>query len=174
MKNIEADRLSELMDAIYYQPCASVVHFCENDPLLSTKLALYCEAKEYHYQLNTPHADFAAQIKENLAAIPNASAFRMPLERPKFRIGGKEYDYALITLPLQKDKRLPFLRKVHEIMRNHGKIVIFFEKGNKTEQTDWTANLEKALFVATSTIEDMFEHYDIILSTKMHGWGEAR
>ena len=174
MKKIETERLCELMDAIYYQPCASLVHFCDSDPLLCTDLAHYCETKGYHYQLNTPDADFAIQLKEELADIPIAKAFKMPLERPKFRMGGKEYDYAVITLSLKENERLLFLKKVHEIMRGHGKIIIFIEKESKSEQTNWTADLEKALFVATSTIEGMFEHHDIILSTKMHGWGEAR
>ena len=174
MKKIEAQKLKKLMDDIYYRPFANVVHFSDEDIGLSTELAHYCTQKEYSYQLNTPDEAFAAEAKAAFGELPSAKAFKMPLSRPKFRIAGKEYEYFILTLEIDASERTLFLRKAHDIIRSHGKIVIFIPKGDRTLQDQWIADLEETLFVATSVLEGIFDHYDIILSTKMHGWGEAR
>jgi hypothetical protein len=31
--------------------------------------------------------------------------------------------------------------------------------------------LEENNYVASNTIDDLFEHYDLLISKKMHGWG---
>ena len=174
MKKIEADKLKQLMDDIYYRPFANVVHFSQTDLELCQTLAQYCAEKEYSYQLNTPDQHFHASAKTCFEKIPAAKAFKMPLSRPKFRIAGKEYEYFILTLPLEESERISFLRKAHEIIRSHGKIVIFIPKNDRSLQDRWIADLEETLFVATSVLSGIFDHYDIILSTKMHGWGESR
>ncbi len=172
MKNIESERLLQLMDEIYYRPFANVVHFTDHDIELCTHLSDYCEAKEYTYQLNTPDQYFFETAKEEFADSPVAKVYKMPLSRPKFRIVGKEYEYFVLSLDIAEDHRISFLKKAHEIIRSHGKIVIFISKNDRTLQDQWIADLEETLFVATSVIDDIFDHFDVILSTKMHGWGE--
>jgi len=174
MENIEPEKLIELMDALYYQPCAHMVHFAQNDRSLCSALAEYCETNAFHYQLNTPDENFFEAAKMSLSSNACARVTKMPLSRPKFHIGGKEYDYAIVTLPIEPPQRLAFLRKVHEIMRGHAKIVLFAPHRDLVAKQQWIEDLETALFVATSTIEEMFEHHTVILSTKMHGWGESR
>jgi hypothetical protein len=174
MKKIEADRLRQLMDDIYYRPFANVVHFSNDDLELSDALAQYCQKKEYAYQLNTPDQSFYEAAKKQFENNPAAKAFKMPLSRPKFRIAGKEYEYFILTLPIDENERITFLRKAHNIIRSHGKIVIFIPQNDRTLQDRWIADLEETLFVATSVLDGIFTHYDVILSTKMHGWGESR
>ncbi len=31
--------------------------------------------------------------------------------------------------------------------------------------------LEEHYYVASNTIDDLFENYDVLISKKMHGWG---
>jgi hypothetical protein len=54
---------------------------------------------------------------------------------------------------------------------NSGNIILFIEKNNLKDRHEWTQLLEDNYFVATNTIDDMFEYYDIVISKKMHGWG---
>jgi hypothetical protein len=168
MRNIDAARVLQLMDELYYRPYANVVHFTDGDLPLCRALAHYCEQKEYTYQLNTPAQDFFAEVKTALSA----KVFHMPLERPKFRMAGKEYEYFILTLAIDPQQRISFLRKAHEVIRSHGKIVIFLPKSEHALQDAWVADLEETLFVATSILDDIFEDCDVILSTKMHGWGD--
>lgn len=169
---IDRQKLYELMDAIYYQPFAHLVHFGDHNPQLSLDLATYCEAHEYHYQLNSPSKVFVETMREQLASIANAKAFTMPIDRPKYLIGGKLYDYAILTLEVAKPQRLAFLKKLHAILRGHAKVVIFVPVEDRHEREAIIDALEEALYVATSTIEDICEGYDVILSNKMHGWGD--
>jgi len=173
MRNIESARLLQLMDELYYRPFANVVHFTDSDLSLCESLARYCEEKEYTYQLNTPQKSFFETAKPLLQErTPAAKVFMMPLQRPKFRMAGKEYEYFILTLDIPQEERISFLRKAHDIIRSHGKIVIFLPKGDRDLQDAWIADLEETLFVATSVLDDLFETHDIVLSTKMHGWGD--
>jgi len=172
MKSIETERLLQLMDELYYRPLANVVHFTDSDTQLCKRLAHYCCDKEYSYQVNTPDRAFFEETQKILQETPEAKCFHMPLQRPKFRIAGKEYEYFILTLPLAEEIRLTFLRKAHEIIRSHGKIVIFLPKGDRALKDAWISDLETTLFVATSILDDLFDTYDVILSTKMHGWGD--
>ena len=36
---------------------------------------------------------------------------------------------------------------------------------------EWLAILEEQYYVSTNIIDDMFEEYDVIVSRRMHGWG---
>jgi len=98
MENIEHDKLIELLDAIYYQPCAQFVHFAQNNLPLLHALANYCDTREFEYQLNTPNQSFLEEAKQALSCFSSAKAFKMPLERPKYLIVGKEYDYVVSHL----------------------------------------------------------------------------
>jgi hypothetical protein len=170
MKKIEPKKLIALMEAIYYQPCAQIVHFAQSDLSLLSALADYCDTKEFGYQLNTPDQSFFEEAKQLLSPLSSAKLFKMPITRPKFRIAGKEYDYLILTLPIDGSNRLSFLKKAHEILRNHGKIVIFLPKSEAATQQHWITDLETSLYVATSVIDDMFANHIVILSNKMHGW----
>jgi hypothetical protein len=170
MKQIEHEALITLMKAIYYQPCADIVHFSQNDLALCTALASYCADNDFGYCLYTPLSSFWENAKRSLSSFSSAKAFKMPLERPRFLIGGKTFDYLVVTMPLKPSQRLAFLQKAHAILRNHGKIVLFLPKDDVPSQQACIQDLETAYFVATSIIEGMFEHYEVILSNKMHGW----
>ncbi|MCF6207296.1 MAG: hypothetical protein L3J47_10465 [Sulfurovum sp.] len=172
MKITEHDRLLQLMDELYYRPYANVVHFADDDLPLCEALAHYCVQKEYSYQLNTPDTDFFQKAQPIMGEIPAAKVFKMPLERPKFRMAGKEYEYFILTLDIDPQERIGFLKKAHDVIRSHGKIVIFLPKGDRALIDAWIADLEETLFVATSLLDDVFEAHDVILSVKMHGWGE--
>jgi hypothetical protein len=67
--------------------------------------------------------------------------------------------------------RSDFLKKTHSIIKNAGMILIFLPKEERTQYYEWTALLEEHYYVASSIIDDLFEHYDVIISKKMHGWG---
>jgi hypothetical protein len=61
---------------------------------------------------------------------------------------------------------------VHEILRNSGNILLFVPNRNVEERYRWDTLLEENYYVATNTIDDLFTEYDVIISKKMHGWGD--
>lgn len=85
---------------------------------------------------------------------------------------GKQYDFMFVSANIDLSSRDDFLKKAHGIILNAGNIIIFVEKNNYDERYKWVELLEETYFVATNTIDDLFENYDIIISKKMHGWGD--
>ena len=94
------------------------------------------------------------------------------LARPSYMIQAREYNFLFLTATIKEEIRDDFLKKVHKIIRSAGSIVIFIEKKGYVQQDSWVAALEEKLFVSTSIIHDMFKEYDVIISKKMHGWGD--
>ncbi len=170
MKEIDFNAVAMLFDSFHYAHAVRLVHFCDSDATLCAAIADYCKEHDFEYQLNTPSKTFLDEVKR----IVDAPAFWVPLERPKYKIGGKEHDYLLLTMPIDPLQRKDFLRRAHEIIRSHGKIVILLPKSERAEHQTWIKLLEETLYVATSLIDDLDAHHDAILSTKMHGWGERR
>ncbi|OQX77936.1 MAG: hypothetical protein B6D54_00785 [Epsilonproteobacteria bacterium 4484_65] len=37
---------------------------------------------------------------------------------------------------------------------------------------EWRDILTEQYYVSTNIIDDLFEHYDVIVSKRMHGWGD--
>ena len=87
-------------------------------------------------------------------------------------IQAREYNFLFVTNLVEEEKRLEFLKKVHKIIRSAGSIIVFIPKEGYAQRDSWVASLEENLFVSTSIIDDMFENYDVIISRKMHGWGD--
>jgi hypothetical protein len=84
---------------------------------------------------------------------------------------GKQYDFLFVSIDIKEEMRSDFLKKAHNIISNAGNIIIFVSKKNKEECYSWITLLEEHNYVATSTIDDLFENHNIIISKKMHGWG---
>jgi len=131
----------------------------------------YCQKRDYQYQINVLENAFYEQISEKFKKTDTTQVKNFPLERKSYMIQGKQYDFIFVTATINNDIRADFLKKVHHVMRNAGNIIIFISKGDLSERDNWITLLEEENYVATNTIDDLFEYYDIIISKKMHGWG---
>ena len=127
--------------------------------------------KEYQYQLNCVGDDFYANITKKYANSEFIKIKNIPLQRRSYMMQGKQYDYLFVSNNIEGEDKNEFLKKVHKIILNSGNIILFIEKNNLKDRHEWTQLLEDNYFVATNTIDDMFEYYDIVISKKMHGWG---
>ncbi|MDM5272563.1 hypothetical protein PGH07_10290 [Sulfurovum sp. zt1-1] len=172
MKQIELDKLQKLLQIIGPYPSTSVVHFSDNNLELSQCIYDYCHAKSYHYQINATDKAFCDQLQQKFDGKEGIRIIDFSLRRPKYLIQGKHYEFLFVTLDLPVDQRDDFLHKAHEILRNSGNILLFVPHGGDEERYSWERLLEKNYYVATNTIDDLFEHYDVIISKKMHGWGD--
>ena len=162
--------IEELLESFHYRKNAHIGHFSDNDEELSLFLSRYCYEKEYLYQINSPSKEFAENIKQKLSSDKHARSFYLPLQRPRYRMGAKEFDYLLITIQMQSSNRLVFLKKCYELVRSQGKIVIFLSKTQSNEYTKWYEDLEESLYVAISRIDDLLDDQILIIATKMHGY----
>jgi len=171
MKNIDKVQLKTLIDIIGSLPSLQIAHFTNEEDSLSDMLNEYCHERGYLYQINTSDRSFAEGVSEKLRDTETTQVKFFPLERNAYMIQGRQYDFLFVSIEIEDALKGDFLKKVHKIMRNAGNIIIFIPKGDRKTRYSWTALLEEHYFVATSTINDLFENYDVVISKKMHGWG---
>jgi len=171
MKNLEKDKLETLLNIMGDNPFQQIVHFSHGGETLVDMLHYYCEPKSYQYEINVVDSTFYEICKKKFKNSETTIVRHFSLERKSYMIQAKQYNFAFISINVQDNFKEDFLRRVHRIILNAGNILIFIPKGNISERYRWIELLEETNYVATSTIDDLFEHYDIIISKKMHGWG---
>ncbi|MFT7880757.1 MAG: hypothetical protein ABXS91_10235 [Sulfurimonas sp.] len=172
MKHIELDRLKKLLEIVGPYPATSVVHFSDENLELSETIYDFCHAKSYSYQVNATEKGFCEALQEKFEGKEGIRIIDFSLQRPKYLIQGKTYEYLFVTMEIPEAQRDDFLRKAHEIIRNSGNILLFVPHGSAQARQKWEKMLEENYYVATNTIDDLFEAYDVIISKKMHGWGD--
>ena len=173
MKNLEKDKLETLLQIIGTNPSLRIAHFTEGEDGLTKALHDYCEAEEYEYQINCTDDDSVEMLLEKYKENRQTQVRALPLERNSYMKQAKQYDFVFITSEVDETLRDDFLKRVHRIILNAGNVILFINKENREEKYQWVALLEENNYVATSTIDDLFEYYDIIISKKMHGWGSS-
>lgn len=172
MKPIELEKLNTLLEIIGPYPSTSVVHFCDENLELAKTIYEYCHKKSYSYQINATDKAFFVTLDGYFGGHEGIRIFDFSLNRPRYLLQGKTYEYLFVTLHIPESQRDTFLQKAHEILRNAGNILLFVPTMTDKERYAWERLLEKNYYVATNTINDLFEHYDLIISKKMHGWGD--
>ena len=171
MKNIEKDKLEKLLEIIADAPALRIAHFSESGEIMTEILSDFCQKKGYEYQINCTNSSFFETISDKFKDINAVKPIKFTLERPRYMTQGKIYEYLFVTTDIKEEMRSDFLKKAHGIIKNAGNIIIFLPKGSYEERYDWIALLEEHYYVASNTIDDLFENYDVLISKKMHGWG---
>jgi len=173
MKNLEKDKLETLLQIIGTNPSLRIAHFTEGEDGLTEALHDYCEAEGYEYQINCTDDSSTAMLSQKYNESSETEVRALPLERNSYMKQAKQYDFVFVTSEVEERLRADFLKKVHRIILNAGNLILFIDKQNRQEKYQWIALLEENNYVATSTIDDLFEHYEIVISKKMHGWGSS-
>lgn len=172
MKNLEKDKLKTLLDIIGTNPSVRLAHFTDDGEILVDMLHEYCHPKEYLYQINCTNYSFYEESIDKFKDFETTIVRDFSLERKSYMIQGKQYDFIFITTVIEEEFREEFLKRVYRIILNAGNILIFIPKGDYAQRYNWVEILEETYYVATNTIDDLFEHYDVLISKKMHGWGD--
>ena len=171
MINLEKIGIEKLLAIVPPHPAIRIAHFSNNDTLLSSVLGNFCQEKEYELLIHcvgNKHFDF---ISKDYDSVDSVSVVNFSLDRPRYMMQGKQYDFVFVTLSDDVEDIGSFLKKVHGIIKNAGNIILFMEKDNASKRHHWIQRLEENYYVASSTIDDLFKGCDVVISKKMHGWG---
>ncbi len=171
MKKIEEDKLIALLGIIPSSPALRIVHFSNSGEQLVKTISDFSIKNDYEYQINCTSKMYYETIHNYYKTNQHIKPIYFTLERPSYMIQGKVYDFLFVTIPLEAVQRKSFLKKTHTIIKNAGNILIFLPKGDYEERYHWLELLEETNYVASNTIDDLFENYDVLISKKMHGWG---
>jgi len=174
MKNLEKEQLETLLEIIgaNFMPSLQIGHFSEGGDMIIAMIKEYCEKKEYDYHLHCTNREFYEVMSQKFKEQKGIVVQNFPLQRRSYLIQAREYNFLFVTTVIDEESRESFLQRSHKIIRTAGNIILFVPKKDYKERDNWTALLEEQLYVSTSVLDDMFDHYDVIISRKMHGWGE--
>ena len=168
---MERTKLEQLLQIIPDYPMIRIAHFADSGEEMTEVLADFCQQKGYEYQINCTDADFYEKVSETYRDSDSVKAVKFTLERPRYMIQGKLYDFVFVTAEISEDIREDFVKRCHPVIKNAGNILIFLPRGDHAVRYEWMRLLEEHYYVASNTIDDMFEDYDVLISKKMHGWG---
>jgi len=171
MKPIEKHAFEQLLGIVPNHPSVRIGHFCDSGDAMQRMLADFCEARGYEYRINAVEKSYAESLQETFGNLPHVKLNYFALKRPNYAVQGKLYDYLFITADIDEAMREDFLKKAHPAIKNGGNIIFLLPKGDLALHDEWSALLEEHYYVATNVIDDLFEHYDVLISRKMHGWG---
>ena len=169
MKNLE--KLKILLSIIKDNPSLDIAHFTDQDNLLVKLLDEFCTQKSYRYQLNL----LDNSIEESMSQKYKFSTTKVKmfhLQRKSYLIQAKQYDFVFVTATIDLDIESDFLKRIYQIIRNAGNLIIFIKKEDYMIRYRWIELLEEHNYVATSTIDNLCNDYDIVITKKMHGWGK--
>jgi len=167
---LEEEKIDQLLGIVNLYPSIAIAHFSEGSDLLSEKIYQLCKTHDYEYRLNCTTEVCYKKASDKYASSDLIKIKHFDLNRPRYMIQAKSYDYLFVSSSIPDGEKASFLRKSYAIIKNAGLIIIFVPKKNLSEQYLWTELLQEHNFVATNTI-DIFTEYDVIISKKMHGWG---
>jgi len=173
MKNLEEDNLKILLDIMGTTPSHQIAHFTESGEQLIDEINRYCIEQNYRYQVHCTESKFYEKVKEKYQDSNMVNVMNFALQRRVYKIQAREYNFLFVSSIIAPEIRNDFLKKSYQIIRSAGNIIIFVPKKDYDERDNWVALLEENLYVSTGIIDDLFEHYDIIISKRMHGWGDA-
>ena len=171
MKRLEEDKLKQLLEIIEDSPASRIAQFGDGDEGITKILYEFCQKNEYQYQLNSTDDDFYNRVIKLYEGKPLINITNFHLKRANYRLQGKEYEYLFVTSKIEDSDIEEFFKKSYPIIKHAGNIIIFIEKGDYEKKYRYIELLEKNNFVATNTIDDLFEDFIVIISKRMHGWG---
>jgi len=171
MKNLEKEKLKTLLSIIKENPSLDIAHFTDQDNLLVELLNNYCIEKDYGYQLNLLDNSLEEPMSKKYKSS-STSVRQFHLQRKSYLIQAKQYDFVFLTATIDLDIESDFLKRLHQVIRNAGNLIVFIKKEEYTLRYRWIELLEEHNYVATNTIDNLCNDYDIVITKKMHGWGK--
>jgi len=171
MKNLEPEAVDQLLQIIQEKPGQRLIHFSEGSHLITKKLSALAQRYESIYTLNCCEPVCYEKAVTKYGDLPHMHIVHFNLARPRYKIQGIEYDYLISTLDFKERDKKAFLAKCYPIIRTAGNIIIIIPNSSYAERDEWLAILEEQYYTSTNIMDDIFESYDVIVSKRMHGWG---
>ena len=171
METIGKEPFEQLLTIIPDHPMVRLLHFADSGIDMPRMLSNFSIEKNYEYQLHCTDQAYFTYIQKHLETNSLIKARHFALTRPRYMQQGKLYDFVFVTAKIPAELQEAFLQRLHPIIKNGGNIMLFLPKGDHTQRFEWMRLLEENYYVASNTIDDLFKHYDLLISKKMHGWG---
>lgn len=166
MKTLEQDKVEQLLQIIQNKPGHRIIHFSEGSHVLTKTLSKLCRKYDHQYYLFCEKDVFYDKSITKYAGQPHMHISRSVLRHPNDMIQGTKYDYFISTLHINQEDKTTFLKKYSPFIRTGGSIIIFIPSSGNREHEKWRTVLEKKDYGSIHIRNDLFEHYDVIVSKR--------
>lgn len=169
MKNLEQDKVEQLLHIIRDKPGQRIVHFSDGSHILTRSLSKWCKQHHSHYYLYSTKSAFYDKSVTKYANQSHTHIVKFNLNRPTYMIQDIQYDYLIATVDLTQEDKALFLEKCYPIIKIGGSIIVLIPKSTYVQRDEWRDILTVQYYVSTNIIDDLFEEYDVIVAKRMHG-----
>jgi hypothetical protein len=169
MKPLEADKVEQLLEVLQKKPGQRIVHFTASSHILTKYLHRFCQTHNNDYYLYCTKDVFYDKSMTKYAGQSNIQIAKFNLHRPRYILKATEFDYLITTVDLTEEDKGKFLGKCYPILKTGGNIIIILPNSGYTERDEWRDILQEQYYGSVNIIDDLFEHYDVIIAKRMHG-----
>jgi len=169
MKPLESNKVEQLLEILEKKPGQRIVHFTTSSHILTKHLHQFCQTHNNDYYLYCTKDVFYDKSMTKYADQSNIRIVKFDLRRPRYMMQTIEFDCLIATLDFTAEDKEEFLEKCYPIIRTGGKIIIIIPNSGYPERDEWKELLQEQYYVSVSIIDDLFEHYDVIIAKRMHG-----
>jgi len=173
MKNLGQTQVDQLLQIIQSKPGQRIVHFSDGSHMLTKSLSELCKQHDSAYHLYCTKDTFYNKCITKYEGEDHIRIVKFNLRRPRYLMQGIEFDYLIATLDFKAEDKAEFLGKCYPIIRTGGNIMIIIPNSSYRERDEWRDILVEQYYVSTNIMDDIFEDYDVIVSKRMHGWGNT-
>lgn len=170
MKNLEKKPIEQLLSIIPNHPATRIMHISEGGKAFCDAIKKFVKVYDFEYLLNITDAQFYEEMHKTYDDEECCKVKKITLEQRRYVMMAKQYDFLFVTTTIPNELIDEFIKRVYGHIKSAGNIILFLPKNNLENNEKWRASLEEHFFVAINTI-DLFEHYEIMIAKKMHGWG---
>jgi hypothetical protein len=167
MKPIESDKVIQLLELLEKKPAQRIVHFTTSSHIVSKHLHQFSKTYDSDYYLYISKDVFYDKSMTKYASQDNIHIFKFDIQSPRYTMETIKFDYLIVTLGLIKEEKETFLKKSSSLLRAEGSIIMIIPKGIHPEHDSWRELLIAPYYDTVSTLDDMFEHYDVIITKRM-------
>jgi len=168
MKPFEQDKVKQLLEILQKNPAKRIVHFTASSHILTKYLHQLSQTHNYDYYLYCNKDVFYDKSMTKYADQSNIRIFKFDLHSTRYMVQPKEFDYLIATLDFTEEDKGEFLEKCSPLIRTGGNIMIIIPKSRYPECDEWKNLLQKQYYVSVNIINDLFEHYDVIIAKCVH------
>lgn len=163
MKPFESDKVKKLLEVLHKKPAQRIVHFTLSSHILTKYLHQFCKTYDNDYYLYCIKDVFYDKSMTKYAGQSNMHIVKFDLHRPNYMIHDIEFDYLIVTLDFKDEDKRKFLEKCIPLLRTGGHIIIILPNLEYSQHNEWRDLLQDQHYVSISLIDDLFEHYDVII-----------
>ena len=171
MKPFEPNKVKQLLKMLQKKPGQSIVHFTTSSHIVTKYLHQFCQTHNNNYYLNCTKDVFYDKSMTKYVDQRNICIVKFNLRRPSYTMHAIKFDYLIVTLDFTEENKGAFLEKCYPIIKIGANIIILIPNSGYPERDEWRELLQEQYYVSVNIIDDLFEHYDVIIAKHTNGGG---